>query len=267
MGITNTTAGALVRDNIYALVYGPEGVGKTRLPLSLDPSGKSCGWVTAEPTGPTTIAAYNPTAKVKFIHGEDQIRSARQGVIEFAREKDIRVICVDGLHVLCSSMIDQLSGGEGEKALGFDGWQRVLADFRSLEIICNKVVASGRSVIYTALELAPQYETDAFNRNEKVLVEEGRPFLQGKAKMWMPAQCDIVARMGSKVRTVVNPATKKPEKVWEGFFTLDRSGPYVCKTRWKLPSPYPADLGKLLRDVKAAKAAMQTTTVAAPLKK
>lgn len=266
MAITNTTAGALVRGNIYAFIYGPEGVGKTRLPLSLDPSGESCGWVTAEPTGPTTIAAYNPNARVKFISGEDQIPSAATAVQQLVTEGK-KIICVDGLHVLCGNTIDQISEGEGEKALGFVGWQTILAQFRRLEVVCNKAVASGRSVIYTAIEAEPQYEADAFDASSRVRTAYGRPFLQGKSQKWMPAQCDIVARMTSRVKTVVDPVTKKTKKQWLGEFTLDMSGDFVCKTRWQLPSPYPADLGRMLKDVRQAKAGMESTMVAAPLKK
>lgn len=267
MAIEFTTAGKVARGVIYAFVYGEEGVGKTRLALSLsklegDDFGSDIGFVTAEPTGATTVAAFNANIRVARITGDEPILDAARAVKQLAKDDNIRAICVDGLHVLCGNTIDILSDGEGEKSLGFEGWQTVLTQFRRLERACNAVVAGGKSIVLTALELQPQYEQGAFS-NEKEMVERGRPYLQGKAKNWMPAQCDIVARMTSEMRTevIVKDGRKKARKSWQGMLHLDRSTPYVCKTRWKMPSPYPADLRQLLRDVRAQKKNLESMSV------
>lgn len=281
MGIEFTTAGEVARGVIYVFVYGEEGVGKTRLALSLsklegDKFGTDIAFVTAEPTGATTVATINPAIRVARLRKCDSTEEGNEWILQAARAAKkmaavpgIKAVCIDGLHVLCGNTIDDLSDGEGEKSLGFEGWQTVLAQFRRLEKVCNAIVASGISVIFTALELAPQYATDGAFDNSRELIERGRPYLQGKAKNWMPAQCDLVCRMTSEVvmERYKQDGKKKVRKSWQGMMHLDRSTPYVCKTRWKLPSPYPADLRQLLRDVRAQKKAMASTTVAAPLKK
>lgn len=264
-----TTAGALLKGVIYAFVYGETGVGKSRLSLTLSPDGKGegCAWITPEPGEAHSIAQVAPDAKVALLDEENPVAEAIKAVKILRKDPTIKVITVDGLSVMCGQLVNFLSDGEGEKALGFEGWQEVLSHFRQLEIACNDTVKKfGKSVIFTAWEAAPQYE-DTMGGQALKDGGEGRPLLQGKAKQWMPGQCDIIARMTSKIILEKDPVTKKTRKVFRGFLHLDRSGDWICKTRWALQSPYPADLGRLLREVRGLKKKLQSTKVAAPLMK
>lgn len=264
-----TTAGALLKGVIYAFIYGETGVGKSRLSLTLSPDGKGagCAWVTPEPGEAHSIAQVAPDAKVALLEDANPVAEAITAVKILRKDPSIKVITVDGLSVMCGQLVNHLSDGEGEKALGFEGWQEVLAQFRQLEICCNDTVKKfNRSIIFTAWEAAPQYE-DTMGGQALRDGGEGRPLLQGKAKQWMPGQCDIIARMTSKMVLVKDETTGKSVKRFRGFLHLDRSGDWLCKTRWALPSPYPADLGKLLREVRGIKKKLQTTKVAAPFKK
>lgn len=266
-----TTAGALLKGTIYAFIYGQSGVGKTRLALSMFPNiadaEHQAAWITPEPGEAHSVAQLLPGAKVGLLESTNPVAEARSGVIQLRQDKNLKVITVDGLSIMCGQLINYLSDGEGEKALGFDGWQEVLAEFRQLEIACNDTVKKyNKSVIFTAWEAAPQYDETMGGRALKD-DGEGRPLLQGRAKQWMPGQCDIIARMTSKVVTEKNEETGKVVKRWRGQLHLDRSGDWICKTRWQLPTPYPADLGKMLAEVKGIKKKLQTTKVASPLAK
>jgi hypothetical protein len=264
-----TTAGALLKGVIYAFVYGETGVGKSRLALTLTPEGKGEGaaWVTPEPGEAHSIAQVAPNARVALLDSQNPVEEAASAVRQLRQDKTVTVITVDGLSVMCGQLVNYLSDGEGEKALGFEGWQEVLANFRTLEMTCNDTVKKyGKSIIFTAWEAQPTYE-DTMGGQALKDGGEGRPFLQGKAKQWMPGQCDIIARMTSKMVTVKNEQTGKLEKKWKGLLHLDRSGDWICKSRWALPSPYPANLGKMLAEVRGIKKKLQTTKVAPPLKK
>jgi hypothetical protein len=263
-----TTAGALLKGTIYAFVYGDTGVGKTRLALSLSPDGRGagCAWVTSEPGETHSIAQVAPDAVVALMESGNPVEEAVKAVIKLRQDPNIKIITVDALSVMCGQLVNYLSEGEGEKALGFEGWQEVLATFRRLEIACNDTVKKhNKSVIFTAWEAEPIYE-DTMGGQSLKDGGEGRPFLQGKAKKWMPGQCDIIARMTSK-QVIVKDENGKAVKRWKGLLHLDRSGDWLCKSRWKLPSPYPADLGQLLRDVGVLKKKLQTGKIASPLKK
>lgn len=264
-----TTAGALLKGTIYAFIYGETGVGKTRLSLTLSADGKGagCAWVTPEPGEAHSVAQVAPNAKVALLEDPNPVLEAITAVKILRKDPEVRIITVDGLSVMCGQLVNHLSDGEGEKALGYEGWQEVLATFRQLEICCNETVKKfNRSIIFTAWEAQPQYE-DTMGGQALKDGGEGRPFLQGKARQWMPGQCDIIARMTSKIVLEKDPDTKKTRKVFKGFLHLDRSGDWICKTRWALPSPYPADLGRMLREVRGLKKKLQSTKVAAPLKK
>lgn len=263
-----TTAGALLKGTIYAFIYGQTGVGKSRLSLTLTPDGKGAGaaWVTPEPGEAHSIAQIAPNAIVALLDGANVVEEAISAVTQLRQRKDIKVITVDGLSVMCGQLVNYLSDGEGEKALGFEGWQEVLSTFRRLEIACNDAVKKfDKSVILTAWEAEPVYE-DTMGGQALKDGGEGRPLLQGKAKQWMPGQCDIIARMTSKMVSEKN-AEGKMVKKWRGLLHLDRAGDWICKSRWELPSPYPADLGRMLRQVQGLKKKLQSTKVAAPLKK
>jgi hypothetical protein len=263
-----TTASALLKGTIYAFVYGDSGVGKSRLALTLTPEGKGVGaaWVTSEPGEAHSVAQVAPHAIVALLDTGNPVEEAISAVTQLRQRKEIKVITVDGLSVMCGQLINYLSDGAGEKSLGFEGWQEVLATFRSLEIAANDAVKKfDKSVIFTAWESEPVYE-DTMGGQALKDGGEGRPYLQGKAKKWMPGQCDIIARMTSKLITEKN-AEGKMVKSFKGQLHLDRSGDWLCKSRWKLPSPYPADLGRMLREVQGVKKALQSTKVAAPLKK
>lgn len=261
-----TTAGALLKGTIYAFVYGQSGVGKTRLALSLTPehSGVGAAWVTPEPGEAHSVAQVAPNAKVALLDQPDPVAEATSAVVQLRQDKTLKVITVDGLSVMCGQLINYLSDGDGEKSLGFEGWQEVLASFRKLEIACNDAVKKfDKSIIFTAWEAEPIYE-DTMGGQALKDSGEGRPLLQGRAKQWMPGQCDIIARMTSKM--VTETVDGKSVKRWKGQLHIDRSGDWICKSRWQLPSPYPADLGRMLREVQGLRKKLQTTKVAAPLK-
>lgn len=245
-----TSVGKLIRNAIYAFVYGDEGVGKTLLPMTLaDASGHGVAYVTAEHGGPTSLksAGYPSDVPVELIGpGEDPFAVAIAGIESFSRDKTIRVVCLDGITKLFGRAIDLYSGGEGEKALGFEGWQHILAEARKMEAACDKLIHQGKSVVMTAWARPPEYTENAFGGGA-ALKELGRPFIQGSARFWIPGSCDIVARMTSKVSKTMQNG--KPVTQWKGELQVQNRNDYIGKTRWKLPDPCPADLKWILNNI------------------
>lgn len=255
-----TTVGDLVTGNIYAFVYGAEGVGKTLLPMTLaNNDGLGVAYITAEKSGPTSLisAGYPGNLPVEVLpDNEEPFDTAVAALNDFASDKSIHCICLDGLSVMSGAAIDFLSDSKGEKALGYDGWAAILSGFRRVEAACNRAFRQGKSVVLTAWEAPPTYEDTL---GGQALKEEGRPWLQGKAKYWMPGKCDIVARMTSTFRTVA--VNGKATKQFEGKLHLKRGAGWVAKSRWDLPDPCPADLQWILSEVKKQAAAVKQMDV------
>lgn len=237
----------MVKDRIYAFIYGAEGVGKTSLVMTLSKmeGGLDVAFITAEPSGPTSVISlgYSPDIPCVILpEGEEPFDPAIEALEMFAADKSVRAICLDGITVMCGLAVTVLSDGAGEKALGWEGWGQVLNGFRRVEMAAEKAVRAGKSVVLTAWENPPTYEPAAFG--DPQLKEEGRPMLQGKAKFWVPGKCDIVGRMTSTFKTV--NVGGKAEKKFAGTLQVRRGNDYLAKTRWKLPDPCPADLQKIL---------------------
>src|SRR6266542_1722705 len=103
-----TTAGKLLKNNVYAYIFGALGSGKTMLPLTLsDKNGLDVGYVTAEPNGLTSIvtAGYDPNTPVEDIGQGDPFEPGLAALEAFRRDKTIKVICVDGLSVMCANAV------------------------------------------------------------------------------------------------------------------------------------------------------------------
>ena len=250
-------------NRIYAFVYGAEGVGKTLLPMTLaDETGHGVAYVTAETRGPTSLvtAGWPSDIPVEVLPpgGEDPFPPAAAAVEAFTKDKSIRCICLDGLTVMTGRAVDYRTDGAGEKSMEYDGWQWLLAEFRALEILCEKAVRAGKSVVMTAWESPPTYETTL---GGEALKDEGRPMLQGKAKFWLPGGADVVARMTST--TIKDPKTK--ELTFKGQLQVHRRNDWLAKTRWRLPDPCPADLRRILALVQGQAQKAQPSVVRRPV--
>lgn len=264
-----TTLGGLVKERLYAFIYGAEGTGKTRLGMSLaGPKGEGLGIITAEEGGPTSLLSAGASLDLPIYllppAGEDPFPHVKQAITELTRDPKVRIIMLDGCTSISGRAIEFLSSGEGEKALGFPGWQEILANFRQIEGLAEKAVRAGKSFIFTSWEREPDYEDTL---GGKVLKSEGGPLLAGQAKTWLPGNVDILARMTSKFVQVKDPNTGKLVKQWQGQLQLHRDGAWKAKSRWALPSPYPADLRKMLADVRgqAPAAPAQPKKIPAPI--
>lgn len=257
----------MLRNRIYAFVYGAEGSGKTRLAMSLaNPDGYGVSYITPESSGPTSLisAGYPKDIPVEVLppSGEDPFEPCIAAIEDFAADKSITTICIDGCTVICGRAVDHLSGGEGEKALGWDGWGQVLNGFRQIEAACERANRAGKSIILTAWENPPQYEDTMGGR---VLKDggEGRPLLQGKAATWLPGNCDIVARITSTFKTV--NVNGKAERKFQAQLQVNRRNDWLAKSRWPLPDPCPANLKEILRIVSGG--GTKPKTILVPAKK
>lgn len=262
-----TTLGGLIRKRMYAFVYGAEGTGKTRLGLSLaGPKGEGLAVITAEEGGPTSLLSAGASTSLPIWllppAGQDPFPAVKEAITSLTRDPSISVVMLDGCTAISGRAIEFLSNGEGEKALGFQGWQEILANFRQIEGLAEKCVRAGKSFIYTAWEREPEYEDTMAG---KVLKSEGGPLLAGQSKTWLPGNVDILARITSKFVTVQDPTTKKAVKKFQAQLQLHRDGYWKAKSRWELPSPYPADLRKMLEDVAGQAPAPAPKKIPAPI--
>ena len=218
------------------------------LTLSKQSDASDIGWITAESNGPTSLAtAGYPKAKVWVIHPEkDPFAQVLQALAHFAADTTITTIVLDGLSVLSGRAIDFMSKGEGEKALGYEGWGQILNNFRTIERQCEKLYRNGRNIILTSWESEPTYEV--VDRQE-VLKTSGGPYLQGQSRKWLPGNVDVLCRMTSRVKTVAGKGGAL-DRVFEGQLHLHRKDDWVMRTKWGfLKSPFPADLSLMLKEV------------------
>lgn len=246
------SASSLLRSVVYAFVYGETGTGKTRLACSLSQDkGKDVGYITPVASNLTSVvtAGFDPPVYELPGQGGDPFEPCMDAIADFTRDKSIRIICLDDVSVMSGRAVDYLSKGEGEKALGFQGWQEMLAAFRRIEGLAEAATRAGKSFVYTAWASPPEYEDTLAGKQVK---HKGRPYLQGKAGMWLPGNTDLLARMTSKF-VKVKGADGKVRSDFRAELHLHATDEWLAKTRWNfLPSPYPADLKKMLADVKAA---------------
>ncbi len=252
-----TTIGQMTKERLYAMIYGEEGSGKTALIMTLrtKDDGSDIAFITPEPSGPTSVISlgYSARIPVEILSADsDPTEECIKAIESFSKDKTITGICIDGTTVMCGRMIDFLSDGEGEKALGFEGWQQILSNFRAIERAAEKATRLNKSVIYTAWQAEPKYEATLAGQS---LTERGRPLLQGNARKWLPGNCDIVARMTSSFKKEVDPKTKKAISKWSGQLHVNATDEWLAKSRWKLPSPMPADLKAVLNALRSQAAA------------
>lgn len=241
------TVADILGKTLYAFIYGVTGCGKTMLPMTLSRAdgGSDVGIITAEQNGPTSLATRGYLkAKVEVLPGagNDPFAPTLNALSVFRKDKTVTTVVVDGLTVISGRAIEFLSDGEGEKALGFEGWQQMLAHFRQMEGVCEQLTRLGKNVILTAWEEEPHYEDTMGGRS---LAQKGRPLLQGKAKTWLPGNVDVIARMTSRYKR------EGKGLKWEGRLDLKPTGDWLGKTRWDfLPSPHPPDLKLMLDTVR-----------------
>lgn len=255
-----TSVQALVgKGNIFAFVYGEEGVGKTRLALSLAPGGKGLGVITPEAGGPLALASAGAGAvpvDLIELNGQDPVEQVLKALRAMGNDPSINTVLLDGMTVLSGHIISHITGGGTEKQMGFDGWGQMLGGLRAVSFACEQLKKQGKNLVMTAWEAPPEYEDTMAGQQLKA---SGRPYLLGKAKFWLPGGCDIVARMTSKMVNAKGPDGKLT-KTWKGELHFDRDGIWLAKSRWPLPSPFPADFAKLLASVKGAAASMSSAT-------
>ncbi|UOF77424.1 AAA domain [Caudoviricetes sp.] len=253
IGRIRVTAKSLIRNNIYAFVYGDTGSGKTRLPTTLaaQKDASDVAYITPVAQGLVSLvtAGFDPPVTELPGQNEDPFEPCMDAIADYTRDKSIRVIVLDEVSVMSGRAVDFLSNGEGEKAMGFEGWQAMLANFRRIEGLAEAATRAGKSFIYTSWSAAPSMESTLAGISIK---EKGRPYLQGKAQMWLPGNTDLLARITSAFVTERDPATNKAVKKFKAELQLHASEEYLAKTRWAfLPSPHPANLKLMLNTVRA----------------
>lgn len=263
----------MLRNVIYAFVYGREGAGKTRLAMTLakDKNDIGIGYVTAESSGVTSLvtAGFNRKIPVEVLPpaGEDPFPHAVAALESFRKDPSIHTVVLDGCTVICGRAVDHLDD-DGDGKIDWDSWSTILAGFRHIEAVCEKITrgdkAKGippKSVIMTAWEKAATYEPHPFQRGVQVLKDSGRPLLQGQAQTWLPGNVDIIARITSGMKKVEVAKTLdngKKIKVFKEKFTSELqvkpTDEWLAKTRWdELPNPCPADLRLILDMVNGKK--------------
>lgn len=260
--MARTTIGKMMRGNIYAFVYGREGVGKTNLITTVltDPQGLDLGIVTAESSGPTSLVnrGYSPDIACELLppSGEDPFPVAVAAIQSFTKDPKIKSILVDGTTVICGRAVDHFGNGDGEKALGWEGWAAVLNGFRQIEAACEKASRAGKNVVITAWENPPKVTDNGMGAGSQV-AEIGRPLLQGKASTWLPGNCDIVARLTS--RYTKNAVGGKTVMEYKGTLQVHATDEWLAKTRWALPEKCPADLKWILSQINGQQKAANPT--------
>ena len=195
------------------------------------------------------------TAFVKPLLGKDE-EVVLKALRTMGSDPSINTVLLDGMTVLSGHIISHITGGGTEKQMGFDGWGQMLGGLRAVSFACEQLKKQGKNLVMTAWEAPPEYEDTMAGQQLKA---SGRPYLLGKAKFWLPGGCDIVARMTSKMVNAKG-ADGKFTKTWKGELHFDRDGIWLAKSRWPLPSPFPADFAKLLASVKGAAASMSSAT-------
>lgn len=229
---------------LYAMVYGDEGTGKTRMitTLSERQDMADIGIITADESGPTSLAEIGGlSAKVWLLPGpnQDPFLPAITGIKTLRQDKTVKTIGLDACTVLSANAIQFLSGGAGGKALGFDGWQKILSGFLKIEAEAQKCVREGKNFIYTAWAADPTYVDTVGGRD---LESPGRPWIHGQGKKWLPGKTDLIARLTSH---------HKRDGTWVGNLQVRSTEEWLAKTRWKLPDPVPCNLRQILKLVRS----------------
>lgn len=248
------TIGDTLRNSVYAFVYGREGVGKTSLVMTLaDPkTKKGVAFITAERNGPSSLVTqgYPKDIPVEvLLPARDPFLDIVGSVKAFGADKTITAICLDGITVIAGYAIDFFSKGKGEKALGYDGWGKILTGFRQVEHALATVADAGKSVVLTSWEREPEWTPAPFDSSVRIVNEMGRPLIQGQAKHWLPGRCDIVARMTAHFTKQTVPGGK-PKSVFKAELQVNASKEWFAKSRWALPDPCPANLAEIVRIAK-----------------
>jgi hypothetical protein len=260
---------------LYAYVFGVTGCGKTLLPMTLKKreDGTDVYYITAEQNGPTSLATTGYLdVNVDVISAntkKDPFPQVLKLLNAAGANEAYKTVVLDGCTVLSGRAIEHYmrasgKGGAGELGsagrdnMGFDGWDYVLNGFRTIERYCEKLVRSGRNVVLTSWELEPEYDEDT-----DTCVKYGRPMLQGQAAKWLPGGADIIARMTSRFKK------ENGKSIFKGQLHLKPEDDFISKTRWSfLESPYPADLGRMAREVvKFAKANRKPVNLKATINK
>lgn len=231
---------------LYLFIYAAEGQGKTRLigTLSKVPKGKDLGIISADESGPTSLYEAGYTGFHFWqLPGPDQdpFDSAVRGIKTLAA-KGCKTIGMDACTVISANAVQFLSGGAGGKALGFDGWQKILSGFLRIEAAAQRCVRQGINFVYTAWETPAQRYMSVDQTSE--VSEPGRPWIHGQGKVWLPGKVDGLGRLTSHF--------KRGE--WQGKIQFYASEEWLAKTRWKLPDPCPADLEKIRKLVQQRRA-------------
>jgi len=247
--------GELKRGNLYVMVYGNEGCGKTLLAMSLSEDygktdkaqhlrGLDVAYITADSGGPTSVisAGYSPNIPCEVLDGKaDPFPGAIRAVRDFTADKSIRVLCLDNVTGLAGAFVRFFTDGGTDKDMGYEGWGELLSKFRNLEAECEAATRAGKSVIYTAWPKDPTYREVA---GTSVLDQQGRAMIPGQGQRWLPGNCDVVARMTSRFKKM--DVGGKAKQVFSAELHLFASEEWHAKTRWPLPNPFPADLRKML---------------------
>jgi hypothetical protein len=208
-------------------------------------NGKDVAYVTAEEAGLTSLVSAGYSGDIRYelvgTPGEDPFEPAVNAVSAFARAKDVNVICLDGASVICGRAVTYLTGGE-DKA-DWETWRQVLSGFVRIEEALDKASRLGKSVVVTAWEQPPVYEDSLAGRTLK---EAGSPWIQGKGKIWLPGNADIIGHLTSKMEKKPDPKTKKMVEKWSSKLQVHPSEEWVAKTRLPLPMYAPANLRTIL---------------------
>jgi hypothetical protein len=252
---------------IYALQYGPEGQGKTTSIMTLSKDwganfnldrskrGLDVAFITAEERGPTAVRSkdidgvgFSDNIVMEVLSDKDydlMFKEAVDALNAFSAMPNITVIGLDGLTAMCMRFVNLFTDGGTDQDMGWGGWGALLGKLRALEAAAEAAYRRGKSVIMTGHELPPQYEE---TQGGTLLKEPGRLWVPGKGKLWVPANVDISGRITSHFKKVPDPRHKgKMINKWIGQMQVHASAEWVCKTRWSLPNPAPANWGEILK--------------------
>lgn len=255
-----TTLASQAIDHLYAFIYGEEGVGKTRLAMTLarPPPGKprlppnmsGVGIITIEENGPLSLlsAGYPKSTRIWKLHRSDDAGEIKDEAVyaiqKLAARPEIHAVVLDGTSMLQQDMCLAIGGGE---KIDWDGWAKVLGNLQLIEREARKVVKGGKSFVWTAWETPPMVNEKSIQTDEEGNTPDeiirGGPYIQGKGKIFVPGNVDILARMTSSV------VIKDGKEVFRGKLQVKGDKFWKCKTRWNLPMYCKPDLQWVLDQV------------------
>lgn len=204
------------------LLYGPSGVGKTRLLSQLRAGGKPPLILACDPGelgGATSGAQFKPYhIKIKSY---DQLISLIPKIEKAVEEGEFKIIGVDSISYLSRTVLGDILDTVNREIPRYEEWNLLATRMR---MIVEKLTDIPCHVVFTAI--------DDTKKDEITGAVLGGPNLPGKLAVELPQACDVVARL-----TVVSTPKAKGVREVTYSYTVVGDSIYNAKDRTGVIDP------------------------------